>query len=92
MEVRNLTSGQKLDALVWAAKEKGMTYGALCSVLTPAEKHKIFDDYTAFLKIREENRPCGRRAAEAGKKAELLKAPAPCGTAGRNKRGRRKAV
>ena len=61
-----LPRSQQLDAISWAAKKAGTSYGKFSTTLTGAEKEQICEEYARLLakKRREEQK---RLAALGGK-------------------------
>jgi hypothetical protein len=44
------SSEQNLTALVWAAKQQGISYGQMMLTLTESEKREIYRQYARYLK------------------------------------------
>jgi hypothetical protein len=44
------TANQNLTALVWAAKQQGISYGQFMMTLTESEKREIYRQYARYLK------------------------------------------
>jgi len=65
-EKKPLSRSQQLDAISWAAKKAGTSYGKFSATLTGAEKEQICEKYARLLakKRREEQK---RLAALGGK-------------------------
>ena len=61
-----LSRSQQLDAISWAAKKAGSTYGKFSVTLTASDKERIYTEYAKLLaaKRREEQ----RRLAALGRK------------------------
>jgi len=61
-----LSKSQQLDAISWAAKKAGSTYGKFSVTLTASDKERIYAEYAQLLsaKRREEQ----KRLASPGRK------------------------
>lgn len=67
MPAQGLTVMQKLEAVGWAAKRAGRSYGEFSSTLTTEETEKIFSDYEKVLdarRLEDQTRTIGSRDAE----------------------------
>ena len=61
-----ISKSQQLDAISWAAKKAGLSYGKYSTTLTEEDKERIYTEYAQLLaaKRREEQK---RLAALGGK-------------------------
>jgi hypothetical protein len=51
-----LSGQQKIAAIAWAARIRGMTYGQLAAKLTKAEEYKLFKRYERHLELQKKKR------------------------------------
>ena len=52
----SLKESEKLDAINWAAKQNGQSYGQFVTTLTEAGRETVYREYARFLWEREEMR------------------------------------
>lgn len=53
----NLTNKERIDAIVWKARQSGMSYGEFAATLTSSSKSSVFEEYAAVLQaFREEQK------------------------------------
>ncbi|MCC8066157.1 MAG: hypothetical protein LIO94_03510 [Clostridiales bacterium] len=43
-----LNNAQRIDAIVWKAKDKKISYGAFSSILTEGQKAEIYQEYESY--------------------------------------------
>jgi len=53
---RNYANEFELEALCWAAKKNGSSYGKLCAGLTRPKKEQILDEYRLYLRKQRQQR------------------------------------
>lgn len=61
-----LTKSQQLDAISWAAKKAGMSYGKYSSTLTEEDKTRIYAEYAQLLAAKRRKEQ--KRLATLGRK------------------------
>ena len=63
-----LTAMEKIQAISWAAKQEGMTYGQFSSALTDEKRDRIFAEYQA--KLSEDRKAEQQRLEEFRRRKE----------------------
>ena len=58
---RNYANEFEIEALSWAAKKNGSSYGKLCSQLSRPKKEQILDEYRLYLRKQRQQRSLRNR-------------------------------
>ena len=48
-----LSKEQQLDAICWAARKQGVSYGKFSVTLSDMEKYQIYEEYAALLEQKQ---------------------------------------
>lgn len=48
-----LKGNEKIEAIAWAARKQGLTYGVFSTTLSEGRKKKIYREYEAYLEEKQ---------------------------------------